>query len=60
MTYLNDTNGDITDNGNSTYNHDVSGWSKRLVRRLSVKTVYQINNNLNFVGLVGYRNGDHH
>ena len=60
MTYLNDTNGDITDNGNSTYNHDVSGWSKRLVRSLSVNTVYQINNNLNFVGLVGYRNGDHH
>ena len=32
MEYLSDSNGDITDNGNSSYNHDVSGWNKRLVR----------------------------
>ena len=60
MEYLSDSNGDIMDNGNSSYNHDVSGWSKRLVRSLSLNTVYQINDNMNFVSLIGYRDGDHH
>ena len=59
MAYLADTNGDITDKGNSSYNNDVSGWNKRLVRSLSLNTAYQINNKMNFVGLFSYRDGSH-
>ena len=57
MTYLADTNGDITDDGNTSYNHNRSGWSKRLVRSLSLITNYKIKNNINLVGLFGYRDG---
>ncbi len=59
MSYVADTNGDITDNGNTSYNHDVTGWNKRLVRSLSLNTAYQINDQMNFVGLFSYRDGSH-
>tara|TARA_B110000438_G_scaffold300989_1_gene354717 strand:- start:5282 stop:7900 length:2619 start_codon:yes stop_codon:yes gene_type:complete len=59
MPYLADSNGDISDDGNTSYNHDISGWNKRLVRSASLNTVYQIKSNMNLVGLFGYRDGSH-
>ena len=58
MPYLEGTDGDITDDGNQSYNHNRSGWSKRLVRSISLNAVYKINSNLNLVGNFGLRDGE--
>ena len=58
MPYLEGTDGDITDDGNQSYNHNRSGWSKRLVRSISLNALYKINSNLNLVGNFGLRDGE--
>jgi iron complex outermembrane receptor protein len=58
MPYLEGTDGDITDHGNQSYNHNLSGRSNRLVRSISLNAVYEINSNLNLVGNFGLRDGE--
>ena len=60
MPYLEGTNGDITDDGNQSYNHNRSGWGKRLIRSISLNAIYKINSNLNLVGNFGLRDGESH
>ena len=59
MKYLAHSNGDITDDGIFSYNHNTLGKSERVANGLTLNFIYQITDEFNLVGLFGYRKGIH-